>query len=395
MRKTARWEIWAQIITFLLGIAGFLLLASFLMMGGFSEWLDGRWKMAGATWSVMLSVSLAVMLLAAGVWFGLQALDGRRLSRRLRLWLPVWAYWLIFFVFMGLLALGNWLLSLPHVFWLAWVALSLPVTLLPIMLVFFWAVRGLDLGSPLRFFGVVGSDMLFSPVFILIFEFFALVFLVGALAFWTSHRDIFSWLVLHHFLQDAVQNGLDIYRLQDILLQYVNRHPWILGLAAGYLTLLIPLLEELLKPVGVWALGSRLASPSQGFALGALSGAIFAWFENAMAVSTITNDWLSTSIVRALTPALHIAASALVGWGIALLRREKRWGAFLGLLSLALVLHAVWNGMSVLALGNLWGKDFSGVTVAGFVFLYALALTILGMANARLRRRDIITPQFD
>ena len=95
-----------------------------------------------------------------------------------------------------------------------------------------------------------------------------------------------------------------------------------------YISVLVPAIEEIFKPIGVWLFARRLQSAAQGFALGALSGAGYALIETIGVSGQQTGEWASLLFSRIGTGLLHITTSALVGAAIVLL---IAFGTFVGL----------------------------------------------------------------
>ncbi|MCK7530785.1 MAG: PrsW family glutamic-type intramembrane protease [Marinilabiliales bacterium] len=86
-------------------------------------------------------------------------------------------------------------------------------------------------------------------------------------------------------------------------------------LVAIFFSVLIPLMEELIKPLAVWLLAGRLDSAAQGFAFGALGGAGFGLIETLNVSGQIT-EWGLLLFTRIGTGLLHIATSAIMGAAI-------------------------------------------------------------------------------
>jgi uncharacterized membrane protein YiaA len=115
----------------------------------------------------------------------------------------------------------------------------------------------------------------------------------------------------------------------------------------AYIAILVPALEEIFKPLGVWLLAGKLESPAQGFALGALSGAGYALIET-IGVSNQTVEWASLLFSRIGTGLLHITTSALMGAAIVLAWRERRYLRLIGTYFLVVLLHGLWNTFAML-----------------------------------------------
>jgi hypothetical protein len=118
-------------------------------------------------------------------------------------------------------------------------------------------------------------------------------------------------------------------------------------IALIYIAVLVPAIEELLKPLGVWLLAGRLDSGAQGFTLGALSGAGYGLIET-IGVSAQAGEWASLLFSRIGTGLLHITMSALMGAAIVIAWRERRYLRLIGTYFLAVLLHGIWNAFATL-----------------------------------------------
>jgi RsiW-degrading membrane proteinase PrsW (M82 family) len=127
--------------------------------------------------------------------------------------------------------------------------------------------------------------------------------------------------------------------------------PFIVALLVAYLSLAVPLIEELLKPLGVWLLLGRPLTGSQGFALGILGGAGFGLFEN-LTLGATPVDWTLTNTLRIGATALHMATGGLVGWAIVRAKNERRYLQFLATYGASVFLHGLWNAMAIVYTRN-------------------------------------------
>ncbi len=100
-------------------------------------------------------------------------------------------------------------------------------------------------------------------------------------------------------------------------------NPAVIATILSYIALIVPLIEELLKPLAVWIFATKIESPAQGFAMGVLCGAAFALIESLNASADGTATWPFIVGIRAGTGLLHMTTSGLVGWGIVSAVREK------------------------------------------------------------------------
>jgi len=111
--------------------------------------------------------------------------------------------------------------------------------------------------------------------------------------------------------------------------------------------LIVPLIEEALKPVGMWFLHGRLQGPAAGFAAGLLSGAGYAMFESLVAFNG-GEEWVPVTMARMGTAVVHITVSGLVGWALVGAWRQRRYLALAGTYLAAVAIHGTWNAMTVI-----------------------------------------------
>src|SRR3990170_3480456 len=233
--------------------------------------------------------------------------------------------------------------------WLLLPPLVLAVTVLPLWWYIETGRRGLSLPSPAQGWGVISFSLMLTVPIILILELVVLgVVLVVAGAYVSSQRDFASKLAdLQRML---AKNNVDPKAVADLFSGMLQRPGVVFGLlvvAAG----VIPLIEELFKPLAVWLLAGDHLTPAQGFYAGMISGACFALWENLTALST-AGDGSGTFILvaRVGTGLLHIVTSGLVGWGLASFWQSRRHlGRMLGMYFLAVTLHGLWNTAGVVS----------------------------------------------
>ena len=283
---------------------------------------------------------------------------------------------------------------------IAWLLLP-PVQLLVVGIPLWWLVelgrRGLDSGSPQRNWGLFGFGLVITPAFIMVIELLVLGLLGFVFVLWliTQPELLDELTYLGQRLVDAQMNPGAVQR---ILQPYLERPVVIAGMiavAAG----IVPLVEELFKPLGVWILSLSNPSPVDGFVAGLLGGAAFALVESLGMLSTpVAQGWAILAIGRLGTAVLHTVTCALVGWGLA-----SAWGKAhyvrLGIIFLLAVgMHALWNLLSMLLglapfISPLAGSDSF---VGRLVIIAPLALISMGViffflligANRKLRNRD-------
>ena len=178
--------------------------------------------------------------------------------------------------------------------------------------------------------------------------------------------------------------------------------PGVIGTGFIYIAVLIPLVEELIKPAAVWLMLGRKPSPRMGFLMGAAAGAGYALFEN-LTIGAEFQFWTFVTITRLGTAAVHILTTGIVGWGLASAWTEKKYLRLAASLFSSITMHGVWNGLNVFsALSNLpgvlekagpFGTQFASYAPVGLAIIALGAIGGLIRINSFYRRA--IIPQVD
>ena len=293
------------------------------------------------------------------------------------------------------IVIGSQILKNEPANWLFLPVLTLIAVLLPILVLFGLGNRGILLGPRWRTWNILGISMTLVPVLTLIVEAIAILMLVLIAAIYiASQPDLIAQIQKLsgqiYLLQRNPQALLDL--VAPLMLR-----PGVAVIALLFFSLLIPMMEELIKPLGVWLFSARINSPAQGFALGALCGSAFAMIET-LGVSPQTEDWSGILLTRLGTDILHITTAALMGAGIIYAVRERNYLRLVLIYLVCVFLHGLWNGLSILftfsTLAELNGKqnfftDYSKPASIGLVILAGLLLLILILTNWRLRTTQL------
>lgn len=267
----------------------------------------------------------------------------RPIFMKITRWLiPVWP----------LLVFGGWLIAdSPRASMFLLGPVNLLVAGLPILWIYSAAQQNLDGGPQLRKWHLFGFSLTIIPMSVIAVEVLAALFLAGIAGVWYSYQTSISpgfEQTLNNIINQISLAGDDldtvIQILKPNLLQPAVTY-WALIIFAG----IIPMIEELLKPLALWSLAGKKISPQEGFVGGMICGAGFALMENILYFTTavLSADWLYMAISRAGTGVLHMLASGLVGWGLAKAWRDRNW-LFSGLTLLgAFLLHGLWNALAL------------------------------------------------
>jgi hypothetical protein len=233
--------------------------------------------------------------------------------------------------------------------------------------------------------------MTLSPFFLIFLEAFALfAILIVVVAFLILQPNFAGDLEL--LSRQIVELGPQSEEAINLLMPYVFK-PGVIAVALVYFAVLVPLIEEIFKPFGVWFYAKRLASPAQGFALGALSGSAYALIET-LGVSAQTTDWGSLLISRIGTAILHITTSALMGAAIFSALHDRHYFRLLVIYFLSVLMHGLWNALAILysfsGLAEFTGQEhwlsgFQMPLAIGMSVLAGLYLIILILSNRGMR----------
>jgi hypothetical protein len=150
--------------------------------------------------------------------------------------------------------------------------------------------------------------------------------------------------------------------------------------------ILIPIIEELVKPLGVALMSYRRPSQVQAFLWGLAGGAGFALIENIFNTLLTLQGWAFVAPLRIGATAMHCLGSGLIalGWHHLLVKRRPWW--LMATYGLSVTIHAVWNATAVTIVGialfafnanNQTALALGGIFIAlllGFLLMLALGI---------------------
>jgi hypothetical protein len=245
---------------------------------------------------------------------------------------------------------GYWISRYPHLALFILPVLHILAVGLPVWWIVYLSIRGLPAGSPQRMWGVFGSGLLLGPSLILFLETAALtIFGVVGMLYIGSRPELLDELSRTMELLSSGQTIMpeEIFKVFGPYLVQPGVILAIISLAA----VVVPLIEEAVKPIGVWLLVGFNLSPTAGFVAGALCGAGYALFES-LALSSSGEEWAFQVAARIGTAGVHILNTALMGQALVMAWRTGRY-ARLGLIYLFVVLiHGIWNALTVFTVAN-------------------------------------------
>ena len=390
---------WASLITLIaIGTSIFflLLLVVALALFSFIDLFGGTGEAASGMISAAAFGFILLLLLLCG-WFILQKTRGlEQADLPFNFPFAPWMWGVLPAIVIFSVVFGG-LVTLAEIQWLNWIVLPFLTVLAivpPIWLLFGIASNGLELGPRWRFFSIFSLGMTVGPVLMIVLEMMVLftIIITGAVYVVTTQPALMSEIEL---ITEMMNQGANEEALFAMLAPYLT-NPTLIAIGIGYIALIVPLIEELFKPLAVWLFARQIESPAQGFALGVLSGAAFALVESLNAGADGSTSWAIVVSVRAGTSVLHMLTSGLVGWGIASAFKEKRIGRLFGAYFAAVLIHGIWNaaaaGTGLTALGESLGKpewvfNFAPALVCGLLVLGIGVTALLVVSNRKLRKQ--------
>ena len=289
---------------------------------------------------------------------------------------------------------------------LSWLLLP-PLELLAIGLPLWWWVefggRGLRPASALRKWSVFGVAVNVSPLAAASLQ--ILVFggmFAGGAAWFAAHPELSTQAMrILQRISNANMNPEVLLRiLRPLLLS-----PAVILTSAAVLAGVIPLVEEMVKPLALWGFARQNFSPAEGWTAGLICGAAFGLLESLTALASTGGDsWTGLIIGRLGTGLLHTVTAGLTGWALAEAWSLRRY-VQLGLVYLlAVLLHGLWNAFAAASVlpqllegsagGGLEGIALRASLVAPFALglLIFVLLLILTRFNQVLRRQTEAKP---
>ncbi|HSL46048.1 MAG TPA: PrsW family glutamic-type intramembrane protease [Anaerolineales bacterium] len=288
--------------------------------------------------------------------------------------------------------IGYFIAGTDIVNWLFLPLLTIPAIVLPLGVLLALGTRRLPFSTRWQTWTVLGLAMTLGPFLLFVLEIIiAILIFVGVVAYIMTQPELVSELQL--LSEQIMILGPQSEEAVELLSPFLT-NPAVIAIALLYIAVLVPAIEEIFKPIGVWLFASKLESPAQGFTLGALSGAGYALIETIGVSGQQTGEWATLLFTRIGTGLLHITTSAIMGAAIVLAWRERRYLRLLGSYLLAVSLHGLWNALamvftfSTLATfleqpGRL--RALQPVMVIALAGLVIVLLAILTLANRRLR----------
>jgi PrsW family intramembrane metalloprotease len=184
-------------------------------------------------------------------------------------------------------------------------------------------------------------------------------------------------------LQSLVERLRSPMGLEDpAFLSSLAQSALVIGLALLVLAVIVPLVEEAAKTLGIGLMSYRRITMAQAFLWGLAGGAGFALAEGLLNTVGGLEGWLVAMVSRIGATMMHCFVGGLMGLAWYHVLSEQQWRRGLGLYAASVSLHGIWNalagGLTFLSL-RMDGSTSAGPGQVwiGLALFAALALLVL------------------
>jgi hypothetical protein len=292
------------------------------------------------------------------------------------------------------LLIGYQIREMQNLLWIVLPMLTIPAIVFPLGVFVVLSARKLPFGTRWQTWNVLGLSMTLAPLILFTLEIFVgLIIFAGVVVYLVTQPELAQ--ELQALSQEIILLDPQSEEALELLGPYLTK-PGVMAVTLLYIAVLVPAIEEIFKPIGVWLFARKL-SPAQGFTLGGVSGAGYALIET-IGVSSQTSEWASLLFSRIGTGLLHITTSALMGAAIVLAWRERRYLRLMGTYLIAVFLHGLWNSLAIIftfsALAELFEQQgllgtIQPPVIVAMVVLAVGLFVILMIASLRMRKTVI------
>lgn len=394
-----RWRLWLIAILSAFGVITALGAAALLLLVGLGSWFT---QAEGMQTVPLLNMAWASALVGI-LCFPALRLAVNELGGKTSLVKPSQLAWL--YASLGLLLWVPVALLFEPVETSNFAPLLLPpLVLLATALPLWWYLetgrRDLPGNSRLNQWGLTSISLTGTLPVVMILELTVMLVIVLVIAVYATSQPALM-AELERLAALLNNTAVDPQILEDLAAQFLQQPAVVAGILI-LASLIIPLIEEMFKPLAVWLFAGSRLTPAQGFEAGMISGACFALLENLTALSTAGDGSGTITLIGRLGAGLlHITTSGLLGWALAAAWQErKRWLRLVGVYLAMVGLHGLWNAFGLLAgaapflqIGDelQTGVQWLGnAATFGLVGLIVLNFILLNLMNRRLRREAAV-----
>jgi len=390
---------WPSILLlFLSGFSSMIFLGIGLLMGiaGIIELISGSPETAESSLTLSAGSIFLGLALFPGIYYSLMHVLNKPAVQLPFHRIPTWLVVSVWLAAALLTALAESIESIP----LVSIPLNLVLLILPIWILIRIALRGLDSGSDELRWGTFTIGMTVVPLLIGFAEVMVILAAGSGAVFWVALNpelintiESFSTRLMYTNNPDAITR---------IMAPYIFS-PVAIGAGLIFFSVIIPIIEELIKPLGVWLSPNKILKPRQGFAMGVLGGAAYALVESLGMSPGIPEASNLLSIVRAGTDLVHIVTTGLMGWALVSAWRERKYLQLGITYLLVIVIHGMWNALALSSAAqiaidylpnpSMFVQNLPTVSAIGLAVLSITNLSILLIINTRLNSTALLNQE--
>lgn len=337
-----------------------------------------------STFSYLVAGALLAGLLLPAAVFAIQRLSGRLpitsrlLDGRLEK-IPLWGLLLLYALTVGA---GTALLHFEVLVWLAVPLLNMISLALPVLIFVKVGGHKLRRGSVQWTWSMFAVSMTLTLVITILVEIAVMILGIVLLAL---VGDAFFPVQLEqiiHTISGARLAGPD--EAEQIIVDLFQNRMFV-AILFSFLAIIVPVIEELLKPTAIWLTARRPMTVQEGWFAGLLAGAGFALVENLGNV-VISSDWAFLVLARFGATALHMFNTGLIGYTYALARKQKLYIRLVPAFLMVMMIHGIWNGTVIFA--NVGAQDgLETIWPVGFMVALVLLAVALGVGIVLMNRK--------
>ena len=274
---------------------------------------------------------------------------------------------------------------------------NLVTVILPVWILLRIGLRGLNVGSPERLWGTFTVGITIVPLIIGILE-TILLFIVGIMVLIGVVLNPESLKTIENLSTRLMYTSNPDTALKILSPYLVNPALIILGLI--FISILVPIIEETIKPLGVWMDPKKILSPRQGFAIGIICGAAYALVESLGVTPGIPEASNLLAIVRAGTDLLHILTTGLMGYALVSSWREKKFLQLGFTFILVVTIHGLWNAFAIASASEVllkiapnpswWLQSLPTLSITGLAIMTIMNIYLLYYSNRKIQLEDVV-----
>jgi hypothetical protein len=207
--------------------------------------------------------------LSAAAFFSFQKfLQKRAADQSVSILIPSWLIAVFAVVAGASILIGYSISTVKAIDWLFLPLLTIPAIVLPLAVLLAFGTKKLPFGTRSQTWNVLGLAMTLGPLVLFTLETFAAIVIFFIIVVYImTQPELASRLQILY--QQITILGPESEAVSDLLSPYLT-NPAVIGTVLVYMAVLVPALEEIFKPLGVWLFAGKLELQAQGVCAGSV-----------------------------------------------------------------------------------------------------------------------------